>query len=205
MRARSGRRRTSTVSALLAGLLVSTLAGCGGGDEPDPSGGATTSESSTEQPSPSPSASLPESTPTPEPATGPTLDVNEIRVNAPEKWKQTYDTIFVDTAQGRRGGVMLSVVATDGEQLSLRAAERFFWEGERPEGYESQDTLVMGGVTASYYTARSGKHSTEHVVSMWDVGYVVQVGLTVDKGMAAESQRELLDSVVASYQSPRTA
>lgn len=186
--------------AAIAALLV--LGGCGEGGDDEPTGTGVDTASPSASASTSGSATLPDPTPTVEPATGANLDVEGIQVRAPEKWRQTYDTAFVDTAQGRDGSLLLSVAATD--QLSLRAAERYFWTTKKPPaGYEPQDTLVVGGLTANYYTA-GDRFSDTHVVALWDSGYVVKVELRLDRQVAADRQRELVDSVVASYASPRT-
>ena len=182
--------------------MVLALGGCGGsGDAPASSGTESGSESSSESPSPSPSQSivLPDPTPTVEPASGPRLEVEGLRVNAPAKWAQIYDTIFSDAAQGPSGGVLLTVVAH--EQVSLKAAERFFWDSKKPpRGYERRGTLVMGGLTANYHTAPDGKYSTAHVVSLWDSGYIVKLQVSLDKVVPTERQQEILASVVASYE-----
>ncbi len=183
--------------AAVAALTV-LVSGCGGSDD-EPTKPAAGSES----PPPSESATLPDPTPTVEPATGVALDVEGINVRAPGKWRQTNDTILVDTALGPDGTLMLSVAGSD--QLSLKAAERYFWDShEPPAGYRPQETVVMGGLTAGYYTARD-RFDDIHVVTSWDSGYVVKVELRLHRDVPADRQRELLDSVVASYGSPRTA
>lgn len=199
----------AVVSAVLAVTAAMGLAGCSGdGDDPGASGasgGGAASESPSQSPSLTPTVELPESTPRAEPATGSQLDVNGIRVNAPARWKQVFDTIVVDTARGRDGSMLLSVASTSGDQLSLKQAERYFWNlGKRPEGYEAQDTLVMGGLTAGYYT-HGDRDIDSHVVTMWDSGYIVKVELRLFPRVPEDRQREMLDSVIATYESPRTS
>lgn len=192
------------VSAVVA--VATGLAGCSGaGDDADDPGGSAASESPSETSSLTPTVELPESTPSAEPATGPRLAVEAIEINAPARWRQTYDTIVVDTADGREGTMLLSVGETGGEQLSLRQAERYFWNlGKRPKGYQAQDTVVMGGITAGYYTY-GDRDIDSHVVTTWDSGYVVKVEVRLFPGMPEDRQREILDSVIASYTSPRTS
>jgi hypothetical protein len=193
----------AVVSAVVA--VAAGLAGCSGaGDGPDAAGGGAASESPSETPSLTPTVELPESTPSAEPATGPQLDVNGVRVNAPAGWKQTNDTIVVDTAVGGGGSMLLSVASTNGDQLSLRQAERYFWNGGKPEGYRAQDGVVMGGVNAGYYTY-GDRDDAAHVVTTWDAGYVVKVDVRFDDRLSADRQREMLDSIIASYGSPRTS
>lgn len=196
----------AVVSAVVAVAAATGLAGCSGaGDDPGDSGGGAASESPSETRSLTPTVELPESTPSAEPATGARLAVEAIRINAPARWKQTFDTIVVDTARGREGSLLLSVVSTGGEQLSLRQAERYFWNrNKKPEGYEAQDSVVMGGVNAGYYTY-GDRYIDSHVVTTWDAGYVVKVELRLFPRMPEDRQREILDSVVASYESPRTS
>ncbi len=187
----------------MAAVLV--LGGCGGGGaggDEESAGSGAESASPTTSPPASPSVPLPEPTPTVEPATGDALEVDGIRVRAPKGWKQTYDTIFVDVAQGRDGAVMLSVAASP--QLPLRAVERYFWNrGKKPEGYTSQDTLVVGGLTAYYYTA-GDRFDDSHVATLYDSGSVIKVQVRFDRETPDKRQEELFASVLASYGSPRT-
>jgi hypothetical protein len=194
-------------AAAAAAVLALTLAGCGGGGtdsvggEPDAGGssGATSG-------SPSPSATVPDPTPTVEPATGPQLDVEGIKVNAPATWKQTYDTFAVDVAQnGDAGSLMLSVAATSGDVLSLAQAEKYFWEGKKaPAGYRSLETTTLGGLTA-YHNRVANKYEINHSVGLWDSGYVVKVELGMPRRVPEKKMLELLDSIIATYESPRTA
>lgn len=199
-------RRNAAAALVSAVVAVVALAGCSGaGDDPGGSGGGAAGESPSESPSLTPTVELPESTPSAEPATGPRLVVGGIGIHAPARWRQSYDTIVVDTAEGREGTMLLSVGETSGEQLSLRQAERYFWNlGKRPRGYEAQDTVVMGGVTAGYYT-HGDRDIDSHVVTTWDSGYVVKVEVRFYPGMPEDRQREILASVLASYESPRTS
>jgi len=201
-----GNAAAVVVSAAAAVVMAAGLTGCSGaGDDPGASGGGAASESPSESPSLTPTVELPESTPDVEPASGPRLDVNGVRVNAPAGWKQTYDTPVVDTAVGGGGSMMLSVASTSGDQLSLRQAERYFWnEDKRPEGYRAQDPVVMGNINAGYYTY-GDRDDVSHVVTTWDAGYVVKVDVRFDDRMPADRQREMLDTIIASYESPRTS
>lgn len=191
----------SRQGAAVVAAIALMLSGCGGGDGPSRAGGAT--ESETPSPSPSQSVIVPEPSPTVDPATGPTLKVWRISIRAPEKWRQTYDTPYVDTAQGRDGTVMLSVLAT--EPVSLDAAMKTLWNTPRPpRGFKRHETTVMGGLTAYYYTARPNDFSVDHVVGLWDSGYVVEVSIGVDRDVPAQRGREIVESIIASYESPRT-
>jgi hypothetical protein len=196
----------AVVSAVVAVAAAAGLAGCSGaGDDPAASGSGGASESPSESPSLTPTVELPESTPSGEPATGARLDVDGVRINAPARWKQDFDTLFVDTAVGRQGSLLLSVASTSGEQFSLRQAERYFWErNKQPENYEAQDSVVMGGINAGYYTY-GDRAIDSHVVTTWDSGYVVKVELRLFPRIPEDRQLEILDSVIASYESPRTS
>lgn len=193
----------SRQGAAVVAAIALMLSGCGGGtgDEPSRAGGG--SESDTPSPSPSQSVIVPDPPPTVEPATGPTLEVWRIKIRVPEKWRQTYNTPFVDAAQGRDGSVLLSVLAT--EQVSLDAAMKTFWNTPGPpRGFRRQETTVMGGLTAYYYTARTDDFSVDHVVGLWDSGYVVEINIGVDRDVPARRERKIVDSIIASYESPRT-
>lgn len=190
--------------AAVAAVLV--LGACGGSGEGESSGTGEEGSSPTSSPTTStptePSVPLPDPTPTVEPATGDALEVDGIRIRAPKGWKQTYDTIFVDIAQGRDGSAQLSAAAS--EQLSLRAVERYFWNrGRKPEGYQSQDPLVVGGLTAYYYTA-ADRFDDKHAATLYDSGRVIKVEVRFDRELPDARQQELFASVLATYESPRT-
>lgn len=198
-----------TRHASVAGaVLVLLLTGCSGGGTDSADGStdpSTTPTSSASTPTDDSSATS-EPTPTIEPATGPQLDVEGVKVNAPASWKQSYDTIVVDMAENdESGSLMLSVAGTGGDQLSLKQAEKYFWtRSQKPEGYEPQDTTVMGGLTAYHYLLRD-RHQVTHAVGLWDAGYVVKVELSMPERVSEDEVLEVLDSVVATYESPRTA
>ncbi len=206
-----GGRGTAAVAVSLAAVLA--LGACASDDEgTDPSGTETSSTSPTDSPTDTPTASptepllVPEGE-TVEPASGPRLDVSDIRVNIPQGWKQTFDSVVVDSALGRvdgkSGGVLLSVVATGGDVLTPKQAESYFWtRGRKPKNYQKQDDVLMGGLTSGYYTARD-KFYDMHAVTLWEDNHVTKVQLDFDLEVPDEVQQELLQSVIASYSSPR--
>jgi hypothetical protein len=194
-------------------VTVLALGACGSDDGgTDPSGTETSSTSPTDDPTdtltPSPTEPLlvPEAE-TVEPASGPRLDVSDIRVNMPKGWQQTFDSVVVDSAlgrvDGRSGGMLLSVVATGGDVLTPKQAESYFWtRGKKPPNYEKQDDVLMGGLTAGYYTARDRSYDM-HAVTLWEDNHVTKVQLNFDFDVPDEVQQELLQSVIASYSSER--
>jgi hypothetical protein len=194
-------------------VTVLALGACGSDDGgTDPSGTETSSTSPTDDPAdtltPSPTEPLlvPEAE-TVEPASGPRLDVSDIRVNMPKGWQQTFDSVVVDSAlgrvDGRSGGMLLSVVATGGDVLTPKQAESYFWtRGKKPPNYEKQDDVLMGGLTAGYYTARDRSYDM-HAVTLWEDNHVTKVQLNFDFDVPDEVQQELLQSVIASYSSER--
>jgi hypothetical protein len=206
-------RRGAAVAAIsmAAALALGGCADAGSDGGDDPSGAETSSGATTETPAGTPTETAtdetptPEPTPTVEPASGPRLDVSGVRVNAPKGWKQTISSVVVDTALGRvdgySGAVVLSAAATGGEQLSARQAERYFWSG-RPEGYQRQDPVVVGDVTAGYYTARD-RFDDFHAVTLWDDNHVIKVEVSFGRQVADDRQDELFRSVLASYSVPR--
>jgi hypothetical protein len=206
-----GGRGTAAVAVSIVTVLA--LGACGSDDGgTDASGAETTSTSPTDDPTdtltPSPTEPLlvPESE-TAEPASGPRLDVSDIRVNIPKGWFQNFDSFVVDSAlgrvDGRSGGVLLSVSPTGGDVLTPKQAERYFWKpGEKPPNYEKQDDILMGGLTCGYYTARD-KYDDIHVATLWEDNHVTKVQVSFDRRVPDEVQQELFQSVVASYSSPR--
>lgn len=205
-------RTYGRLSGALA-VLVLVMSGCGGGDDPGPGGGTspaasespstagTPSETPTETPSETPTE-----TPTVEPASGPTLEIENIRVTAPTRWRQTYDTPFTDIAQGRVGGglsgaLLLGVVA--GDEVGLRGAmKNAFDNGKTPEKFERQADTELGGQPAFYYTAQDTRFLTSHVMGLWDSGYLVQVAVSLPVDMPMEQQREIVESIRLTYDSP---
>lgn len=193
-----------TAAALAALALVTS--GCGGGDAPDPGAeetGTSTSDPSAPSSDESPTETTSEPEPTVEPASGPTLEVGAIRVTAPAKWRQTNDTIFVDTAQGRvgggqSGGLLLNAVADD--PMSLREALKdSFDQGQKPEGFEEQESTTLGGHSAYYYTAKDNSFLTSHVMGLWDSGYAVHVDVSLPNDMPMEQQQEIVESIRLTY------
>ncbi|MCF6378872.1 hypothetical protein L2K70_14750 [Nocardioides KLBMP 9356] len=202
---------TTTAASLAAVALV--LGGCGGGDAPDAGGSSPSSSeapspsASSESPSESPgeSTSTPEPTPEVEPASGPTLEVGAIRVTAPAKFKQLYDTPFTDGATGRVGDgrsgiVLLGAVADD--QVGLQGAMRNAFEnGRKPPGFEDRGTTSLGGRTAFYYTAPEGRLLLKHVMGLWDAGYLVHIDISLPVSMPTAQQEEIVESVRLTYDS----
>ena len=205
-----GMTRHGRTTLAIAGLAL-VMSGCSGGDEPGSGAGGTSSAppespSSPSSPTASGSTSEPEPTPTVELASGPTLEVGDIRVTAPARWRQVYDTPFTDVAQGRvgggqSGGLLLGAVADD--EVGLRAAMRNAFEnGKKPAGFEEQDTTELGGLPAFYYTATETAFLTKHVMGLWDSGYLVHVDVSLPTDMPAEEQQEIVESIRLTYDSP---
>jgi hypothetical protein len=205
-----GRRGTAAVAVAMAMLALGACGSDDGGTEP--SGTETSSTSPTDDstdtltPSPTEPLLVPEAE-TVEPASGPRLDVSGIRVNVPKGWQQTFDSVVVDSALGRvdgkSGGMLLSVVATGGDVLTPKQAERYFWpHGKKPPNYQKQDDVIMGGLTSGYYTARDRFYDM-HAVTLWEDNHVTKVQLDFDLDVPDEVQQELLQSVIASYSSER--
>jgi hypothetical protein len=209
-----GGRRTAALAVSI--MTVLALGACGSGGGTDPSGAETSSTATTDSPTDAPSESLTASPTEPllvpeaeavEPASGPRLDVSEIRVNIPKGWKQTFDSFVVDSALGRvdgkTGGVLLSVVPTGGDVLTPKQAESYFWtRGRKPQNYQKQDDILMGGLTAGYYTARD-RFDDIHAATLWEDNHVTKVEVSFDREVPDEVQQELFQSVVASYSSER--
>ena len=200
-------RRGAIVIAGLA-LLVSGCGGstdeAGGSDEPagspSPPSSETTTPSETSEPS--------EPTPTVEPASGLELETKGFRVNAPEKWRITNSFLVAETAvgpvaDGRTGAMLLGLVPSS-EQVSLAAAMRESWKPRaKPPGLEKQSPVVLGGLSAFYYTAPEGKLTTKHVMGNWDSGWIVELNIGLPSALPPERQREIVDAILATYRCPR--
>jgi hypothetical protein len=203
------RGRGAAAVAVAIGTVLA-LGACGSDDGgTDPSGAETSSRSptDTDAPTESPTEPLVPEPPTVEPASGPRLEVSDIRVNIPEGWKQTFDSVVVDTGLGRvggrSGGVLLSVVATGGDVLTPTQAERYFWpHGRKPQNYKKQDDVLMGGLTSGYYTS-GDKYYDVHAVTLWEDNHVTKVEVRFDPRVPGDKQQELFQSIIASYSSPR--
>ena len=206
------RRRATAIAGLV--LLV---AGCGAGaDGPDdPATGSAdpspTASSSTPTSSESPEAAEP----TVEPATGVELEVLGFRVNAPKKWSINNSVVIAESAtgpvdDGRSGAVLLGLIGSD-EQVSLKQALRTSWHNRgkpagsrgKPDGFERQPDTVLGGLSAFYYTAKGNKFLDQHVMGNWDSGSIVELRITLPNAMSPARQKEIVDSIVATYRSPR--
>ena len=190
--------------ATLVAAAALAFSGCGsdeaaGGD--DPSSAQTPTEAPSETPSEAPEPAV-------EPASGPELEVSGFRVSAPKGWKQTFSSVFVDTALGRvdhqSGGLVLSVASLGGDVLTPQQAERYFWTpGEKPPNYERQDPIVVGAdVRAGYYTSRD-RFDDLHSVTLQDGNHVVKVEVSFGRKVTEDRQQELLQSVLASYSAPQ--
>ena len=197
-------RRGATAIAGLA-LLV---AGCGGGgDGPSDGTGGSSSPSSGPSSTASSPTEAPEPTPTVEPATVVEVELKGFRVNAPETWRINNKFIIAATAigpvdDGRSGGLLLGLVPSS-EQASIATSMRKSWQpGARPRGFEEQPRTALGGLSAFYYTAEANKFLTEHVMGTWDSGWIVELNIQLPKALPAERQKEIVDSIVATYQSP---
>ncbi len=210
-----GGSRTAALAVSIVTVLA--LGACGSDDGgTDPSGTETSSTAPTGSPTDTPTGGLTASPTEPllvpgaeavEPASGPRLDVSDIRVNIPKGWKQTFDSVVVDSALGRvdgkSGGVLLSVVATGGDVLTPKQAERYFWpHGRKPQNYEKQDDVLMGGLTSGYYTS-GDKYYDVHAVTLWEDNHVTKVEVRFDPRVPGDKQQELFQSIIASYSSPR--
>ena len=81
---------------------------------------------------------------------------------------------------------------------------RTSWQpGDKPPGFEEQPRTVLAGLSAFYYTADSGKFITEHVMGMWDSGYTIELNIGLPNALSPERQKEIVDSIVATFRSPR--
>lgn len=196
-------RYIRTAAAL--GALALVAGACGGDPAPrdEPTGPpSSTAPSTNPTDPPSASPSEPAATPSVGPASGPVLEVGAIRISAPEKWRQNNDTVFADSAigpvgDGRSGSLVLGATAID--QLSLDAAMKRSWRGKKPAGFAEQESTVLGGLTAFYYTAPDGPLDIDHVMGLWDSGYVVEVRLSLPKAVTAGEREAIVESVRLSY------
>ena len=196
-------RRAATA---IAGLAL-VVTGCGGSDDA-PGGTDASGRSTSPAPTGTPETPEPEPTPTVDPATGVAVELKGFRVNAPERWRINNEFLIAATAigpvgDGRSGGMLLGLVGS-GEQVSIARAMRSSWQpGAKPVGFEEQPRTVLGGLSAFYYTADANRLLTEHVMGNWDSGYIVELNIQLPQALPPERQREIVDSIVATYHSPR--
>ena len=188
----------------LALVTLALLAsGCGGGaadadrpPEAPSSASPTPSESATSPPAEESEA------PAVEPARGPVVDVEGHRVRAPQGWQVAFDTPI--SAIAGKGNDSLALTVIPNEQVSLDRAQRLTYAtdgGKRPPGLKEMDA-TLGGLSAFAYTAPVGQFSRAYVVGRWDAGSIVKITLELDRDMPAAKAQEMVDSVVATYESP---
>ena len=168
----------------------------------DPSGtpSGSASETAAETPSETPTETATE-TATAEPVSGPVMEVQGITIQLPKGYRIGFDTPVVTTAQGRLGLVGLSAIA--GEQWSL---DRLYQDDLRIGGpmqsVERLPDTTLDGLPAYRYGGRRDRHVIRQVYGTWDSGYQVMVRFDLHDFMPEAKRRELVESVVATYDSP---
>ena len=168
----------------------------------DPSGtpSGSASETAAETPSETPTETATE-TATAEPVSGPVMEVQGITIQLPKGYRIGFDTPVVTTAQGRLGLVGLSAIA--GEQWSL---DRLYQDDLRIGGpmqsVERLPDTTLDGLPAYRYGGRRDRHVIRQVYGTWDSGYQVMVRFDLHDFMPEAKRQELVESVVATYDSP---
>ena len=168
----------------------------------DPSGtpSGSASETAAETPSETPTETATE-TATAEPVSGPVMEVQGITIQLPKGYRIGFDTPVVTTAQGRLGLVGLSAIA--GEQWSL---DRLYQDDLRIGGpmqsVERLPDTTLDGIPAYRYGGRRDRHVIRQVYGTWDSGYQVMVRFDLHDFMPEAKRQELVESVVATYDSP---
>ena len=170
----------------------------------DPSGtpSGSASETAAETPSETPTETATETeTATAEPVSGPVMEVQGITIQLPKGYRIGFDTPVVTTAQGRLGLVGLSAIA--GEQWSL---DRLYQDDLRIGGpmqsVERLPDTTLDGLPAYRYGGRRDRHVIRQVYGTWDSGYQVMVRFDLHDFMPEAKRQELVESVVATYDSP---
>ena len=200
-------------TAVAAGVaLVLLAAGCTsdeGADDPAAAGSVSESpqepsEASSDTPAESPSETAtdpPSETATAKPVTGPVMEVQGISIQLPKGYQVGFDTPVVSTAQGRLGLVGLSAIA--GEEWSL---DRLYEDELRISGpmqtVERLPDTTLDGLPAYRYGGRRDRHVIREVYGTWDNGYQVIVRFDLHDFQPLAKRRELIESVVATYDSP---
>lgn len=187
------------VVAVAGAVLV--LAGCapGGGSADDP-GPTRPAAQSTETPAET-ASETPAATPTGAPVNGPVMEVQGISIRLPKGYDVGFETPVVATAQGRLGLVTLGVIA--GEQRSLDRQMKEDLEAYGPmRTVERLPDTTLDGLPAYHYSGRQDRYLVRDVYGTWDGGYQVLVRFELSDHRPEAARRELIESVVATYDSP---
>lgn len=185
--------------------LVLLAAGCaseeGSADAPEATRSATGApQDPTETPTESPSES-PSETSTAKPVTGPVMEVQGITVQLPKGYDVGFDNPVVATAGGELGVVVLSAIAGEPWSVDRLAKEEIKASGPMQTVRRHPDT-TLDGLAAYHYSGRLDRHTFREVYGTWDSGYQVIVRFELHDFMRKAKRRELIESVVATYDSP---
>jgi hypothetical protein len=186
--------------AAASAVLVLTLPACT--SDQDASGatppGDTSSQTSEASADPT---TEPSETETAEPLTGPVMRVEGISLQLPQGWHVSFETSVSSTAGSRAGTAALGVLT--GEQWPLdrllKSDLRVF--GDVADFHRLPDVTVDGN-PAYHYTGRPDSLNVRESYGFWDDGYQVVIDFELARRLSPAKRRELVDSVMATYDSP---
>lgn len=185
-------RRTILASLAAVTLL---LTGCGDGDEDpqaDPTSSPTDTSSTASDPTPS--------EPGVEPATGPLIDRDRIRMNVPEGWKKNRQiATFLESASapGSNTGVSLGDLSAVGEPTLQEQAEA--GTASRRD-VSIEEPVEIAGVDWYHAKGREGRHGRYEQFGTVHNGSQATITFTLDDDVPQAEQQEIIDSVLASVE-----
>jgi hypothetical protein len=187
--------RSTVLAALAAATLL--LAGCGGDDEPEagPTSSPTDTASTATDPTPTEPAE-----PTVEPATGPLIDRDRIRMNVPEGWRKSRQiATFLESAgdPDSDSTVSLGDLSAVGDPTLRELAEAS--TGSRPD-VRFEKPVEIAGVEWYRATGREGRYARFEQYGTIHNGSQATINFSLDDDVPRAEQQEIIDSVLASVE-----
>jgi hypothetical protein len=187
------RRTTLTALALTAFLL----AGCGGDDDPQGTPTGTPDSSSSDPTAPTETEPT---QPAVEPAGGFLIDLDRIRMHAPDGWKRNDPmSTFLLQADDRKTGSSvslsdLSAVSSTPIMGQAKIAVKHYPRAEIAEPVE------IAGVEWYHITGREDRFSTVHLFGTIHNGSEAVIDFSLSDDIPEDEQQQIIDSVLASVE-----
>jgi hypothetical protein len=193
-------RRTTQFTAGAVALLALALGACSDDDPDDPTPAPTPSTAS----SPTDDTSSSESTaPSVEPASGPVLDTGSATVNLPEGWKDNkngYPNTYSGSPKTSTGIQLITVVdleSASGYTLAERARDAM---AQLPGSkLTRQPDIELDGEPGYHIAGTAPVRGQYEEVGTAADGRAVSISFSLN-GLTAAERREIVDSVIASFQ-----
>jgi hypothetical protein len=190
--------------AIAGAALVLAATGCGSGTEPADSAPSTAPTSD----GPETGSATPTGTPAETPATtslgGPVMRVQGISMQLPKGYRVGNETPVVATASGRHGIVVLGAIAGPKWPLDRMVEDELRQSARiRPvRAFRRLPDTTLDGFLAYHFTGRLDRSTIRDAYGTWDDGYQVVIRFDLDDDSPLAQRRELIESVVATYDSP---